>query len=95
MNFSKFKTFSILRHFQIKLHGLCAVVRTAWISAWLLFQAMPWHYFDGKLFQQKYIERTLMKSVTHKEFKELCDDKVSSKVELGHKIYWFMSPLSF
>ena len=90
MNLIKSKTFSFLRHFQIKLHGLCAVVWTAWISAWLLFQAMPWHYFDGKLFQQKYIQRKR----TSVSYEQLCDDKVSSKVDLGHKIYRFMSPLS-
>ena len=91
MNLSKFKTFSFLRHFQVELHGLCAVVWTFCISARLLFQAMPWHYFDGKLFQQKYTQRAR----TSVSYEQLCDDKVSSKVVLGHKIYWFMSLLSF
>jgi len=32
MNFNKLETFTFLRHFQIKQHGLCGVVRTACIS---------------------------------------------------------------
>ena len=37
---------------------------------------MPWHYFDGKLFQEKYVQRTF-KSVTSEQ---LCNDKVSIKL---------------
>jgi hypothetical protein len=28
-------------------------------------------------------------------YEQLCEGKVSSKAAIGHKIYWFMSLLSF
>jgi hypothetical protein len=48
-----------------------------------MFQAMPWLYFDGKLFLQKYLQQK-QRRITHEQ---LCDDKVSNKADLGYKIY--------
>lgn len=37
-------------------------------------KAMPWHYFDGKLFQQKYVQQTR----TSVRLAQLCDDKADA-----------------
>jgi hypothetical protein len=46
---------------------------------------MPWLYFDGKLFQQKYMD--VQQTQMPVRYEQLCEGKVSSKAAIGHKIY--------